>query len=104
VVVEVAVQGTRRRRPGGERTAALADKLQQRGSRSLECADRSRKSLRRSPGGQDSPRPAGDEVIGAVHSSPAAVSSRSPDDAEARSEIAGLGKLLDGEREWTRVL
>jgi hypothetical protein len=104
VVAEAAVQGTRRRWPGGGRTAALADKLQHRGSRSLERADRSGKSLRRSPGGQGSPRPAGDEVIGAAHSSPAAVSSRSPDDAEARSEIVGLGKLLDGESERTRGL
>jgi hypothetical protein len=37
-----------------------------------------------------------------VRGSPATVSLRNPGDAMARGEIAGLRKLLDGERERTR--
>jgi hypothetical protein len=49
---------------GGGNGAALVDRRQQRGSGSLGRTDWSRKLLRRTPGGQGSPRSAGTEEIG----------------------------------------
>jgi hypothetical protein len=49
---------------GGGNGAALVDRRQQGGSGSLGCTGWSRKHLRRSPGGQSSPRSAGTEGIG----------------------------------------
>jgi hypothetical protein len=47
VLAGAAVQGTRRRWPGGGSMAALADRLQQRGSGSLACVALLRGLLRR---------------------------------------------------------
>jgi hypothetical protein len=72
--------------------AALADRLQQRGSGSLGRAHRSGKSL-----------PAARKLRWR-YSSPAVAPSQIPDDAEARGTNAGLGKLPGDAAERTQGL